>query len=165
LRAAHPGGPSIDTMNYPPDIYQLRALSIRQPWAWCILHAGKRVENRTWALHNPGRKFRGRFLIHASSGMTRAEYAVARGFAREAFHKCNDAELVMPDAGTLPRGCIVGVAEVIDCIRFSDHPWFTGRVHWPQDCGLLLANVQPLAPIDCKGQLGFFKPNLPEGLL
>ena len=24
----------------------MKAISIRQPWAWAILHAGKRVENR-----------------------------------------------------------------------------------------------------------------------
>jgi hypothetical protein len=45
------------------------ALSIRQPWAWLILHAGKDIENRDWPT-----KYRGPFLIHASKGMTRDEY-------------------------------------------------------------------------------------------
>ena len=26
----------------------MKALSIRPPWAWAILHAAKDVENRTW---------------------------------------------------------------------------------------------------------------------
>ena len=26
----------------------MKALSIRQPWAWAILHAGKDIENRDW---------------------------------------------------------------------------------------------------------------------
>ena len=26
----------------------MKALSIRQPWAWLILHAGKDIENRDW---------------------------------------------------------------------------------------------------------------------
>ena len=39
------------------------ALSIRQPWAWLILRAGKDVENRDWST-----KVRGRVLIHASVG-------------------------------------------------------------------------------------------------
>lgn len=26
----------------------MKALSIRQPWAWLILHAGKDIENRVW---------------------------------------------------------------------------------------------------------------------
>jgi len=38
----------------------MRALSIRQPWAWAILH-GKDVENRTWVT-----RVTGEFLIHAS---------------------------------------------------------------------------------------------------
>lgn len=33
------------------------ALSIRQPWAWHILHSGKDIENRDWPT-----KFRGRVL-------------------------------------------------------------------------------------------------------
>ena len=39
----------------------MKALSIRQPWAWLILHGGKDIENRTWAT-----KLRGRVLIHAA---------------------------------------------------------------------------------------------------
>jgi hypothetical protein len=46
----------------------MKALSIRQPWAWLILNAGKDIENRDWLT-----RFRGPFLIHASKGMTRAE--------------------------------------------------------------------------------------------
>jgi hypothetical protein len=32
------------------DSTSLRALTLWQPWAWAILHAGKTVENRGWAL-------------------------------------------------------------------------------------------------------------------
>jgi hypothetical protein len=54
----------------------MKALSIRQPWAWLILHAGKDIENRDWPT-----RFRGRFLIHAAKGMTRDEYENGRGAA------------------------------------------------------------------------------------
>jgi len=44
-----------------------RALSIRQPWAYAILHLGKDIENRPWRTN-----FRGPLLIHASlKGRTR----------------------------------------------------------------------------------------------
>jgi hypothetical protein len=46
----------------------MRALSIRQPWAWAILHAGKDIENRDWKPGNPARRFRGSFLIHGRDG-------------------------------------------------------------------------------------------------
>ena len=39
---------------------KMPALSIRQPWAWAILHAGKDIENRSWRT-----AFRGEVLIHA----------------------------------------------------------------------------------------------------
>lgn len=26
----------------------MKVLTVRQPWAWAIFHAGKNVENRTW---------------------------------------------------------------------------------------------------------------------
>ena len=45
------------------------ALSIRQPWSWAILVAGKRCENRTWNC-----KYRGPIYIHAAKGMKREEY-------------------------------------------------------------------------------------------
>ena len=56
-----------------PDI----ALSIRQPWAWAILHAGKDIENRSWST-----SFRGPVCIHAAKGMTAAEFDGFVEFAR-----------------------------------------------------------------------------------
>lgn len=49
----------------------MKAISIRQPWAWAILHAGKRIENRA---RGDGRmpspcRHRGPLLIHASAGL------------------------------------------------------------------------------------------------
>ena len=26
----------------------MKALSLRQPWAWAVVHAGKSIENRRW---------------------------------------------------------------------------------------------------------------------
>lgn len=44
----------------------MKALSIRQPWAWCIIYAGKDIENRTWAT-----QYRGPVLIHAAKTWNR----------------------------------------------------------------------------------------------
>ena len=52
-----------------------RCLSVRQPWAWLILHAGKDVENRTWS-----HPFRGPVYIHASSAGTRRRSYANRVF-------------------------------------------------------------------------------------
>ena len=38
----------------------MKALSIRQPWAWLIVNGYKDIENRTWPT-----RFRGRVCVHA----------------------------------------------------------------------------------------------------
>src|SRR5271166_1914096 len=57
----------------------VRAISVRQPFAWAIIHAGKDVENRS---PNARRQFQAavseRVLIHASKGMTADVYEHAR---------------------------------------------------------------------------------------
>lgn len=121
------------------------ALSIRQPWAWLILHAGKDIENRNWPT-----KFRGEIYIHASKGMTRDEYEEADYTLRGA-HESLD----LPPFAKLDRGGIVGTVEIVDCVSDHNSDWFFG------DFGLVLRNPKPLAFIPCKGKLGFFRPDLP----
>jgi hypothetical protein len=38
----------------------VKALTVRQPWAWATIYAGKDVENRRWRT-----TYRGPLLIHA----------------------------------------------------------------------------------------------------
>lgn len=51
----------------------MKALSIRQPWAWLIVNGFKDIENRSWDT-----KYRGLVLIHASKGMTKDQYRACR---------------------------------------------------------------------------------------
>nr|WP_210422062.1 hypothetical protein [Rhizobium sp. ACO-34A] len=120
------------------------ALSIRQPWTWAIVHAGKPVENRDWKPNNPGLKFRGRVCLHASAGMTRAEYADARHFI------LSIGIPNVPAFEELRRGGIVGVTTIIDVVTTHDSEWFFGPV------GLVLKDTRPVAFIQVKGALGFF---------
>jgi hypothetical protein len=121
----------------------MKALSIRQPWAWLIVHGPKDIENRT------GRtKYRGPLLIHASAGMTRCEY----------YHVAGCIELLsgghsvdLPPMEELQRGGIVGSAEITACVSLSFSPWFMG----PN--GFVLANRKPLPFAPLKGKLGFFE--------
>jgi len=117
----------------------MKALSIRQPWAHLIVHGGKDIENRTWIT-----KLRGRFLVHASKGMTRQEHEFVCSF-------CAQRGLTMPPAFEhLERGGIVGSVEIVDCVTTSQSPWYMGNV------GFVLANPAPLPFLRCNGQLGFF---------
>lgn len=119
------------------------ALSVRQPWAWFILHLGKDHENRTWRT-----KFRGPLWIHAAKGMTRAEYDHACRFASwiRGFPK-------IPRFEDLPRGGIVGQVDVTGCVSESVSRWFEG----PN--ALVVGNPKPCELRPCRGALGFFRPD------
>jgi hypothetical protein len=115
----------------------MRALSIRQPWAWLIVHGHKPVENRDWATD-----FRGPLLIHASKTLLVPE------FEEQCQQVLDWFGIDVP--ADVPRGGIVGMANVTDCVQELDSLWFTGP------CGLLLADAKPLPFAPWKGQLGFF---------
>ena len=130
------------------------ALSIRQPWASLILKAGKDIENRCWPT-----KFRGRMLIHAAKGMTRAEHEDAIAFAVRVIQADPrnagvTKRTTLRDLGfafdEMQRGGIVGSVEVVDCVRTSLSPWFMGEF------GFLMRAPQPLPFVPWKGRLGFF---------
>jgi hypothetical protein len=113
------------------------ALSIRQPWAYAILHLGKDVENRPWRTHR-----RGRILIQAS-------LKVARGEALQ-------LEL---DLEELPTGAIVGSVEIVDCVRNAKSKWaIRGQWHWVLKSPRVLVKTIPF-----KGALGFIR--VPDKIL
>lgn len=130
----------------------MRVLSIKQPWAWAILNAGKDIENRDWFTN-----FRGRIGIHASKGMTRNEYDDFYFFIREIEDKWL-AISTLPQPEQLHRGAILGTVEIVDCVRDSGSPWFVGEY------GFVLRNPVILPePIPYKGQLGLWDcPELNE---
>lgn len=125
----------------------MKALSIKQPWAWMIIHGGKDVENRTW-----NTQFRGRFLVHASAACTRDYWAQAVSFALERGLIKRPAEI--PPINELLRGGIIGSVEMTDCVIASDSPWYMG------DKGFLLRDAKPTAFTPMKGRLGFFEVDL-----
>lgn len=139
----------------------MRTLSIRQPWAWLIIRPDlvdpdvraraaargeiKDFENRDWAT-----KYRGRILVHAAMGMTRAEWEDAMATAR---HCGVPAAMLEQHAGfkQLLRGGIVGSVEIADCVEcLEPSGWLFGKY------GFVLRNAQPLPFTPWKGQLGFF---------
>ena len=79
----------------------MKALSIQQPHADEILLHGKDIENRTWKLpdHMKGQ----RIYVHAGK-RPRGRYE-----------------------GSKERlGAIVGEVTIVDCVEWSDSPWFEG---------------------------------------
>ncbi|WP_245643649.1 ASCH domain-containing protein [Roseateles chitosanitabidus] len=123
----------------------VKAICIRQPWAWLILHGGKDIENRSWAT-----KVRGRVLIHASQGMTFDEWNDGVAFARLARDGLGHPPVTIPGAKNIERGGIVGSVEIVDCVTASTSPWYMG------DVGFVLRDPRPLPFVPMKGRLGFF---------
>jgi len=104
---------------------QIKALSIKQPYPHHIFHDGKDVENRDWPT-----KGRGWVIVHA--GVSKSEIAASQA--------------------DLPRGGIVGMMRITDCVQAMDSKWFFGRY------GFVIGEAFPLPLIECRGQLGFFVP-------
>jgi hypothetical protein len=128
----------------------MKALSIRQPWAWLIIHGGKDIENRTW--HT---KLRGRFLVHAAKGMTKAEYIAALEvvIGAASFETLKN----LPMMEDLERGGIVGSVELVDSIDTSESPWYMGEK------AFVLRDPKPLPFTPLKGRLNFF--DVPDELV
>ena len=116
----------------------MKALSIRQPWAWLIVNGYKDIENRTWSTG-----FRGRVYVHAGKRVKQGDFSEQRDYIRE-------SGLILPEEP--PLGAIVGEVTITDCVDTSSSPWFCGPY------GFLLSS--PMAykdPIPYRGQLGFFR--------
>lgn len=110
---------------------EIKALSIKQPYPHHIFHDGKDVENRDWPT-----KGRGWFIVHA-------------GVSKSEIDKDDEGQMAMP------RGGVVGMARIVDCVTEMDSGWFFGRY------GFVLRDAFPLPLIPCRGQLMFF--NLEQG--
>jgi hypothetical protein len=115
------------------------ALSVRQPWAWAIIHAGKNVENRSWRT-----SFRGKVFVHASKSMALRDYD---DFCMAAMTR----DMKIPLFQDFHRGGIIGEVEIVDCVSSHGSPWFTGPF------GFVLSNPTALSFIPCNGALRFFE--------
>lgn len=125
----------------------MRVLTVRQPWAWAIIHGGKDVENRTRNIAGP---YRGPVAIHAGLGVSSEAFdfnALMQGQRRRSFE----------------HGAVVGVVDLASVHHCSDHGrneadrcsrWAMAD-HWH----LALANARPIAPIPAKGRLGLWYPD------
>lgn len=103
----------------------MRVLTVREPWVTAIFRAGKDVENRAWST-----PYRGPMAIHVAKrpdpGATRWDAGI--------------------DDDALPRGCIVGVVDLVDIVRDSSSEWAALDCwHW------IIANPRVIKPIPWRG--------------
>ena len=118
-----------------------KAITIKQPWAWLIIHGDKDVENRTWHTNYVGKAF-----VHASRTFDQDgfEYVKRKGL----WHFTNGE--------TFHKGGIIGMIDITGCTRSDPSEWFEGP------CGFLLSNPKAIPFIPCRGQLGIWDINHPD---
>lgn len=120
----------------------MRAITLRQPWAWAVAEAGKDVENR---VRNIAGSYRGPLAIHAGLGWVE-EAPLPSGVER-------------PTRADLAFGAVVAVA-VLHGVHAADEcglrcsAWaMQGHHH------LEFGQVQRLgAPVAARGALGLWRP-------
>jgi hypothetical protein len=136
----------------------MKALSLKQPWLWAVLHASKLVENRRWNTH-----YRGPILLHASKGCTQDYYAGAVNWM--AAYDLLPGDGLPPALHLMPRGGIVGRARIVDVIppgnlppTFRPASWagIDMRWHMPEQFGFVLADVESLPFVAWPGALNLF---------
>jgi hypothetical protein len=113
----------------------MKALAIKQPYAWLIVHGIKDIENRTW-----NTTYRGRFYVHA-----------CKGFDQEAYDRLRrEGHVYLPPKDVFQRGGLIGTVDLVDVVTESNSEWFTGPY------GFILRDPQPINFKPYSGQLGMF---------
>jgi len=77
----------------------MKALTVKQPWAWAIIHGGKDIENR-----NQRTNYRGELYIHAGKGEDPEAYSFPALSA-----------VIPTDNLVLRRGEVLGTVALIGC--------------------------------------------------
>jgi len=121
----------------------VRALTVRQPWAWALIYGGKDVENRRWRT-----SYRGPLLIHA------AKQADPQGPSRLLWTMTDPGAYGQPRAAFEARGAIIGLVILAEILTDSPSPWAQPRMyHW------VVESPWPTEPaVPCPGRQGLWTP-------
>ena len=147
----------------------MKAITVKQPWAWAIAHGQKDIENRTW-----GTGYRGPIAIHAGArwdedgAYDKRVLRALHGFG-DRFDPPLRVERLGPKTVRLLRdqqltpGAVVAVADLVGICTARSTAEQCGCGLWAVDgqCHWKVANVRPLPePVPCKGRLGLW--DLPD---
>lgn len=91
----------------------MKAITIKQPWAYLICAGIKDIENRSWKTN-----FRGRVLIHAGKGRQYSIQQLLNLNQKQVFDEKIGCEYDF--VKTFPKGAIIGSVEIVDCV--INHP-------------------------------------------
>lgn len=116
------------------------ALSIKPFWAHAILNLNKDIENRDWST-----EYRGRIALHTSIKYSQKDWD-------NFIHFLGRKEIPVVSESELICGAIIGSVELVDCLSFSDSPWFRGKF------GFVLKNpIRLIEPLFIVGSPGLWE--------
>lgn len=123
---------------------KVKALSVKQPWAWLIIHGDKNIENRTWKTN-----CRGPLAIHAS-----------KSWDQEGYERLleDDPEILLPNHKykKYKFGGIIGLCNLEDILpnntKYSCCNW-----HEKGFFGWYLTDRRPLPFKAVRGRQGLFE--------
>lgn len=145
----------------------MKAITIKQPWAYLIASGIKDIENRTWKTN-----FRGRVYIHASA---KEAGSVLHLLNPEQFDEWTNYLNTLNKFPDKPVSAIIGEVDIVDCVinhpsiwaeksdkycRFSKNgvPAFVGRQENKPTYNWVLENAilyeKPI--LNVKGKLSFW---------
>jgi hypothetical protein len=139
----------------------VKALSIRQPWAWLILNGHKTVECRNWRA--PKVMEGQEFLLHTGKKVDVFAHGHLKGFFVSG----------IPSIKELPIGSLLGRARFLHCFKYHSNYEFKVEelqhlcfpdVFKPTKYGFHLKVLEVFAtPIPYPGKLGFF--DVPDSVI
>jgi hypothetical protein len=128
----------------------MKAITVQQPWAWCIAAGHKKVENRTWVTN-----YRGPLAIHAGRTVDTANIDLVKNMLVE-LGVVPTVATPVPQQHLTATGAVVAVVDLVgictDSARCYCGRWAAiGPNHWK------LANVHALAePVPARGAQGLW---------
>ena len=134
----------------------MKALSIKQPWAWLICSGYKDIENRNWSLFRYIEKCPIRVHIHAGKKVD-DEGAIWLWENRERLGILGCSNRWIDICNTWNQGALIGEVDITGQIFGGDNPWFVGKYGYCLENPMLYDK-----PISCRGKLGFFEVTLPD---
>jgi hypothetical protein len=136
----------IGAPSFPGPGAPLRAVTLRRPWGWAVVHAGKPVENRTWAT-----SYRGQLLIHQGQGSDRDAAAW--------FPPLTQAIAEDPDSSLIwAPGVILGVVTLTGC-HHAEPGCCTSRWAMPEQWHWMFTDSWSLVePVPARGALQLWIP-------
>lgn len=160
---------------------RLKALTLRQPYAWLVVHGPKNIENRRWQPWEPriiqsGKQrgqtvkvpWRGQFIIHAGAQRPTEEewFEVRRWALEQGLERLERSGLVLPPPSQLDYSAFIGTAVLVDVLPKAPEEPLHLLAPWrlPGQLGWVLDERRALAPLPHPGKRGLWECHYePEG--